>query len=403
MESCPLPIEVCEAIMDALSYHRISMVLDRREQNRSRIRQRTLCACALTCRAWRARAQHLLRAHPYLANQHSVSLLSASVRAIRDQWTPYVSILRLNGGGGVQRSGHSTTSPSTTKNPDTGISMASTTDLLLCPFPNLHTFYASVITMDFGPRLLRMRPPLFFAISTLLLDRCTFDSVRAMFDVVWACPNVSFLVIVNSHLRKEVLSDEAAVLLASVGCGSRTQCKRLAAAKLWGTPFNTPSIHLRGRAFGLALTRLTLAFRYLETARALTCFLKCAFPALSDIDITLSDISNNFTTPYEPPCLLSILTAALDRPDNLRHITFRGPHDYDATSALDKGPACCQRFVGASSTEGTGSGEDARPLRERLPGLAELVVMLSPQCAGLCEAYIVSVLPGTGNVLKFVQ
>ncbi|KAH9846165.1 hypothetical protein C2E23DRAFT_854023 [Lenzites betulinus] len=231
MESCRLPVELCEAVMDAVSYHQISMVLDRRKQNRSRLRQRTLCACALTCRAWRARAQHLLRTRPYLPSQRAISLLTASVRADREKWARHLMIMRLNGSG-IGRSGSGSTTSSRAKDP-IGISTASCTDLLLCSFPNLHTFHASVTTLDFGPRLLRMRPPFFLAITTLLLDRCTFDSVRAMLDVIWACPNVSMLVIMTSYLRRDVLPEEAAILLSSIGCGSQPRCQRLLAAKLW--------------------------------------------------------------------------------------------------------------------------------------------------------------------------
>ncbi len=62
MEYCPFPIELCNAIMDALSeHHKFQWSWSFAERS-----QHALCACALTCCAWRVRAQRLLWHSPCL-------------------------------------------------------------------------------------------------------------------------------------------------------------------------------------------------------------------------------------------------------------------------------------------------------------------------------------------------
>lgn len=131
--------------------------------------QHALCACALTCRAWRVRAQYLLSIFPFIRN---VARLARFTMAVQES-----SIIGLMLGGYQQ------------------LDASKASELFMRSRVGLQLFWCVEVCFDRGPplRLLRMRLPFFTGITTLRLWHCTFQSFRAMMDVVWACRNLAML------------------------------------------------------------------------------------------------------------------------------------------------------------------------------------------------------------------
>ncbi|OJT05317.1 hypothetical protein TRAPUB_3866 [Trametes pubescens] len=173
MESSRLPIELCEAVMNAFREYYVSPWSGRLLVPRlDRPAQQALCACTLTCRAWSVRAQYLLWTFPILPNSLRLVHFNMAIRK-----SPNKAIIR-------------------------GLMLASTNmagELFMHSFPHLQHLLCFGIRFNRGPplRLLRMRLPFFSTITTLALFDCTFESMRAMLDVVWACSNLTTLAIGN--------------------------------------------------------------------------------------------------------------------------------------------------------------------------------------------------------------
>lgn len=146
--------------------------------------QRALCACALTCRAWRVRAQYLLSTFPHIRN---VARLARFTMAVQES-----SITGLTLGG------------------EEMFDPSKASELFMRSCVGLQHLWCIYVRLDLGPplRLLRMRLPFFASISTLRLWRCTFQTFKAMMDVVWACPNLATLVI--RHTQFDVRPSSAA-------------------------------------------------------------------------------------------------------------------------------------------------------------------------------------------------
>lgn len=140
--------------------------------------QQALCACALTCRAWRVRAQHLLSAFPHVFNDTRLAHFTATV-----QRSPNITITGLTLGNFYfyQQSRH--------------LDASKASWLLMHPYLRLQHLRCINVDFDRGPplRVIRMRLPFFAGITTLRLWYCTFQSLRAMLAVVWACPNLAVL------------------------------------------------------------------------------------------------------------------------------------------------------------------------------------------------------------------
>lgn len=181
MESCFLPIELCEKIMDVLSVY-----IESPDGGWSKWpryaggSQRALCACALTCRAWRVRAQYLLWNFPSLIHRQQLARFKQAIRE-----SPNITLVR----GLVLKSD---------LNDDNTPDLRTAGELFMhCSFPYMEYFMCAGIDFNLGPPLqvLRMRLPFFSSITSLALFGCTFQSLRAMLDVVWACSNLATLVI----------------------------------------------------------------------------------------------------------------------------------------------------------------------------------------------------------------
>lgn len=174
MESCRLPIELCETLMNALPdcyelrppFVGLGVSRDYRETVDG---QHALCACALTCRAWRVRAQYLLSTFPYIRNDAHLAHFTMAV-----QESP-ITGLTLGG--------------------EALLDASKASELFMRPCLLLQHLRCFRVRFDRGPplRLLRMRLPFFASITTLQLWACTFQSFRAMINVVSACPNLAML------------------------------------------------------------------------------------------------------------------------------------------------------------------------------------------------------------------
>ncbi|KAH9851506.1 hypothetical protein C2E23DRAFT_227194 [Lenzites betulinus] len=179
MESCPLPIEVCEFVIDAI----VSLYARQPWLRTPRIGD-ALRNCALTCRAWRPRAQRRLWEVVRL-DAFSVNKFVAKIRHVPARLASLVHTLEIY--------------------LEEGDPICRLNELLLAStIPGLHTLELHYRPYGFSrpaglnlklihPKVLRTRPPLLAHVTSLKLSRCCFASLRAMFDVIWACPSLSSL------------------------------------------------------------------------------------------------------------------------------------------------------------------------------------------------------------------
>lgn len=140
--------------------------------------QQALCACTLTCRAWRMRAQHLLSTFPHIFNDTRLARFTVTV-----QKSPNITITGLTLGDFYRHSRH--------------LDASKASWLFMHPYLRLQHLRCVNVVFDRGPplRIFGMRVPFFASITTLRLWYCTFQSLRAMLAVVWACPNLAVLII----------------------------------------------------------------------------------------------------------------------------------------------------------------------------------------------------------------
>ncbi|KAI0638731.1 hypothetical protein C8Q77DRAFT_1425 [Trametes polyzona] len=180
--------------------------------------QRTLCACTLVCREWRAYAQHLLRRRPLLCTTRAISGFAKYLH--QSQETGTLHALHFWGCSEV-------------------LDLAPATDLFVAPprsFSSLTALRFSKTRMTFAPKVLRMRLPFFETITVLTLSLCEFDSMRGLFDLVWACRNLSVLDVEFCKLRCAKVTVDLVNRLAM----SRKYahgCERLTSVRWWFAVF----------------------------------------------------------------------------------------------------------------------------------------------------------------------
>lgn len=175
--------------------------------------QQALCACALTCRAWRVRAQHLLSTFPHILDDARLSPFTTAV-----QESPITGLTL-----GDYYFGRFDTSKAS--------------ELFMHSSLRLQHWRCIKVDFDRGPplRLLRMRLPFFASIVTLQLWSCTFQSLRAMLDVVWACPNLSGLDISYTKFEVKCVS-LAALRQMSAAVEHLRACEKLTSLHIeWST------------------------------------------------------------------------------------------------------------------------------------------------------------------------
>lgn len=252
MENCPFPIELCEAVIDGTipwptHIHRYSPPLAQLTV------QRTLYACALTCRAWRTRAQRLLWSYVYLKNAPTAISFASASRIASGECRSLLSTLCI---------GEELRGTLIDEKHLAVTDLANVNELFMLPFPNLFTLHCTAVRFNLGPGVLRMRLPFFStgSLNTLVLRLCIFDSARAFLDLVWAFPNLSHLHVVYGKLRREILTPAGAAHLASVG--NQLQAGR----KLTSVNFHhvrNPDAKLLGSSCWLITTNLVYAVQRL--------------------------------------------------------------------------------------------------------------------------------------------
>ncbi|OJT02860.1 hypothetical protein TRAPUB_6611 [Trametes pubescens] len=368
MESCRLPLELCEEVMNAL-LKRHELPLDITTPSRYWFhQQQALCACALTCRAWRVRAQHLLLKFPHIRNSQCLASVTTAIQQLRDISIVHGLVLDSDG----------------------MLDLSTAGGLFMSALPHLqHLTYVNT-RFDRGPplRLLRMRLPFFAGITVLRLHLCTFQSLRSMLDVVWACRNV-----VSFHMRGCTLQTQrhspAAIKAA---CEHLRPCQKLTRLEFLQVGLTT----LAGSMFGAAVTELVIAKA--RNAEFLSNLLAKSFPALRSI--TVIDMRDE-RLPYmdnNTPSWLHAIAASRAVPGGLKKIVLRRHH-------VLKYNKCCREVVGSSmAVVGT-----SKPLSELLSGLEELTIGgfpvqgVSKTKGKSCNpAYIKLVIPTTMHtILRF--
>lgn len=173
--------------------------------------QRALCACTLTCRAWRVRAQYLLSIFPHIPNGASLAHFTTAV-----QNSP---IIRLTLG--------------TVFNGSQKLDASKASELFMHSGPHLQHLRCFRVRFDRGPplRVLRMRLPFFADIIALRLYNCTFQSLRAMLDVVWGCPNLAMLDISGAEFKAK-LSSAAGLRKMTTAMENLRACQKLTSLSL---------------------------------------------------------------------------------------------------------------------------------------------------------------------------
>lgn len=197
-----VPVDVWEAVLDAVYdayYHHPSDFVWQSDPNHRfagplhnfhdlALRQRTLRSCALTCRAWRERAQFLLWKHVVFTVEPSrqfSALLAAMLSRIADyQSPPVVSSLYMLG----------------QHMPIYGLMGRAIPPLPHWNLP-LATSWDSEVEPGPPSALDRVRRPFFPALTDINLMRCTFNSVCDFFEFLWSCPRLSHLVLQDCDLQ----------------------------------------------------------------------------------------------------------------------------------------------------------------------------------------------------------
>lgn len=228
MDSCVLPLELCEKVMDALpDYVKFPDSGWLLCPVNSWDLQHALCACALPCQAWRVRAQYLLWTFPALFDSQHFARFNLAIRNSPN--TPIIRGLQLGSGNDDNEA------------PDLGTAG----ELFMHSFPHLESLLCGKIRFDHGPplRILRMGLPFFASINTLALVNCTFQSLRSLLDVVWACSNLDTLVIGGVEIKSKFCWAAGFQNLCATAENLRA-CRKLTRLKLDGDTINASPLFL---------------------------------------------------------------------------------------------------------------------------------------------------------------
>ncbi|KAI0364791.1 hypothetical protein BV20DRAFT_1125399 [Pilatotrama ljubarskyi] len=355
MENSLLPIDVCEAIIDTVQHTRREYGMSDSTSFEYPPEQRTLMACALTCRAWTARAQYHLRQHPQLMDSASIGCFTTAARRASSEFAASVITLRFGRLLGAF-----------------GVLVPRPGDFFTLSFPNLRALSAfNVDLTELGsvfPRLtgIRARPPLCQHITRLMLLYCQFDTVRAMLDVVWSCGNLSELYIRGCRFQRNEMAPGQAASMVQI-CNRLRRCVNLKFLYLHDRTFLDAEKPIPGGVFGSSLTELQVVYGVEQadlSAESLLNLVRGSFPAL--IQLTVDSSSNCIESlppslPYGS--LLHGIAASLAEPRSLRKVTICSRHK-------DR-PNCCRTLYGRSDAE-----ESGRSLQSVLPGLTHLELEL---------------------------
>ncbi|KAI0353193.1 hypothetical protein OH77DRAFT_1512833 [Trametes cingulata] len=343
ISSSRLPIELCETIIDAIRPSCAAWYDDPRESP-------TLKACALTCRAWRPRAQ--LNLWKAVLLQHRERVMPEFVAAARgspDRLAPLVRTMCLH--------------PFGERVP---------LDVFMLGLPNLHMLVLeAVMWTPFPPRASRMRMPLLASVRELALSRCGFHTVKDMLDVVWSCPNLSRVVILNCSFTRERLTEAESARLSTLRKRPGA-CEKLTSLRLFGHPFehlSAPS----GSVFGSAVTDLDISYTDLAFSSTALPRLLASFPHLQTLSLTGFILDADSWK--AGPGLIPSVAAALPSPRALRTMTVHVEMSYETDDrTID---ALCRREAPQDATTTEDAPAPAPNLRALLRGLTRLEVRLA--------------------------
>ncbi|KAH9851500.1 hypothetical protein C2E23DRAFT_829363 [Lenzites betulinus] len=368
MEPCPFPIEICELIIDAIAGKHP------RKSERDSLRN-----CALTCRAWRTRAQHRLWEIPRRLDATSVNKFIAEIRQIPIHLASLVHTLLIH------------------FRYDDKICRLNEL-LLTSSMPNLRTFelqYTANTGRDVStslnlkvihPRVLRIPPPLLAHVTRLKLSACRFDSLRAMFDVVWACPNLSSLRLENvwRFLVRTPLTEDAVRILLSTrkhlgACGKLRDLD----INLFHLGFMIPdSLYTLfnskdGCLFGTQVTYLHIRVG-LNDLQKLTNFLPGVFPALINLQVDVSRRpKGGYPRPGSSFNVLRLLAERTASPSKCKRVGLFSDSWDTPNRTRRTAEQCrnCDYLVGPAHGAGS-AAESENLLRARFPSLERLCLEL---------------------------
>ncbi|KAI0638715.1 hypothetical protein C8Q77DRAFT_582 [Trametes polyzona] len=405
MQSCPLPVELCEAIMDSCKLDDSSPHTGCRTEGQT---QDTLCACALTCRAW-------LRTNPLLTTPFSVAEFLAALHKDPEAYSPVMTTLSL--GSYARR-----------------LELARATELFAYRFPALAALELHFALVCFPPRILRMRLPLLNAITAIELSWCEFDSLRGLFDFIWTPQYLSWLRIIKPLFTQRVIYTADVGTRLSAAAKHMHGCKRLSTLSLDLRRSRFAQVPLT--PFGFTLNSLQIAFEGDAHAREYFGGFDSLFPALTSLGVDFGKdvmeaggsphdeaVARSLESRLEPTSFLRVLVNALAAPGRLRFLYFKSwieahvptdPADRTGRRRLTSGSAlgnmlsrgeCCEGFErGGISPRGVVAdpGSDSMKLCEVLSGLEEFRIDLGRgACANRCARHLVSGLPCLRNVIRF--
>ncbi|KAI0330299.1 hypothetical protein GY45DRAFT_760070 [Cubamyces sp. BRFM 1775] len=302
MDSCPLLLKLCEAILDALLIDLIlvpgldppSVYIGQHYED-IQAQQDTLCACALVCRAWRPCSQYLLFKHPLFRSGGAIAQANDTIfrdkasRPWSREWA--VTAIHFQGDldselrrepGKVAHAGSRLQATQLLKN----------TNFFMRSFPNLRSLFLHAMRWVAHPPLVRLRLAFFTTLTHLAVDGCRFDSIRDMLDLVWFCSSLTHVRIAVCsfrHLRYcddiDDFTDPDQLCLARERLGA---CKHLTFLHIEDINDLFPFLDLPGRVFDDAVTTLWLSISsqprldppYSGSMGAFERFLRGSFPNL---------------------------------------------------------------------------------------------------------------------------
>ncbi|KAI0770950.1 hypothetical protein BD413DRAFT_613478 [Trametes elegans] len=345
MQTCRLPVEVCEAVIDAIRPDFDNWFDFDTESH-------ALWACALTCRAWRPRAQLVLWTSVFLQHHERIPPFVAVVQRSPARLAPCVRTLCVH--------------PFSSGPVPLRLFAPALPALRVCAFEG-------VPCMAFPPRAARMRMRAFAALVELRMSRCGFQCVGDLCDLVWACARLERLTVLDCTYAQppEARFSEADALRIAGMRRRPDACAKLARLKLFGHPFDHPAAP-PGSVFGSAVTEFEMVYFDLASSISLGRTLS-SFTALHTLSI-VGFLLDADTWKTEPALIHSVLSALPPRAP-LRTFVLHVETSYETDErTLD---ALCGREVHEPPDAGATAEPSAPTVRTLAPGLTRLEVSIA--------------------------
>ncbi|KAI0642038.1 hypothetical protein C8Q79DRAFT_269135 [Trametes meyenii] len=369
MESCRLPIELCEAIMDAIPSSDEYITPDEYD---------TLVACRETCLSWSVRAKAILDTHWCLKSPQSVGLFVSALRSSAQVASRMESIVHLELDWG-QYSGPPYLSQSM--------------DLFMTSLPSsISSLIFFSVVVDLSPRVLRMRLPFFSRLTVVQFFSVTFDTLGIMLDFIWACPNLESLTLELYWYGGTPPTRESVVRFQNAreyrhGC---QKLRQLRICHAYGFHHPLTRLPVGGALFGSALTRLDFTIDNFVLDGNITPFIQGAFPQLQHVYIWMIE---RVVVAYEGPSMLHYLAAGLGSHELLEEIYF---DTRCCNGVVWDGQAWCERIVGRADEWG---GRNLRSLFA--PSLKSLLIVIRDggrEEEEICTQQVLSAFPDASDL-----